>query len=1050
MGQTCAGIWQDVWLLARPPVAVERTVVVTSVRKKLLTATTTIRNDGTDAATVWVDHTVTDGPHRVLHSGTSITVPAGGTASMDVSLPWTAPQLWSPENPHLYDLVISVSERANGPITDATTTRFGFREVWIEGDAIYLNGAPLSLRGDAWHYMGSVENSRAYATLWMTMARRAGVNYMRLHAMPYPPVFYDVADELGMLIVAESGIYGSSGNYDLGSSDFWNNCYTHVTDRIVRDRNHPSIIAWSLENEVLAAFGQSYAAQVATLKPVATAADPSRPAYFEGDGDPVSAADIQSTHYPLEITSSNTAIPESAFALAPGQPRGNDWNRQKPFTIGEFSSMYYANPVDVSAIGGPDAYASLDGLWSAHALTVRAQIEGFRYAGITGISPWNTVWYGLHPLPFTAKTVASTNPKDSGPRLVQVGRYASTLNPGFQHNLPSWEANPIHDAVARAFQPVAALAKDYRTHYWASSTLTKTLAVYNGSTSNAALTVTWSLRVNGHTVSGRQSLALGAATEQDVVATVPVPTVTKPTKGTWTVTVATGGRTEFIDALTVTVYPTSAAATKLTTTFSAAVLETGGSTATSDALSALGITTRVITDLASVPDPGEVLVVGEGTNYPATGDEGSRVSTFVQNGGTVLMFAQQTLPQILPWPMFTSGSGQTITHVTSPHHPVLDGIGKDDLRWWQTPNEQVVSTVIVKPRFGSLRSIADAGVGQSASALAEAAYGTGAFVLCQYPVIAAAAAEPIAALLLRNVATYVGGRKATTPARLAVVASAASSALASTLQAASVDPTVLAALDATSLDGLGVLLIDASPGNDDALASIAAHASAVSTWISGGGTLWVNGAQPETLTELATVLPAGLTLTAIDSDHQHGAVVTGASSIGDGITNADLNWPAGGPELATYTVSGDNGTNVIDTLAVNWAALAQGAEQNKYGAALESTVGFTPGSVLWQAKSGAGSVVIDEINWQTSALLPTQVGLAGSIAAGLGVGFTGGAGSGLLPTAGWSAVTNPAVENAAAGFDRNPSTRWSSDQVQVPGMFYQLDLGAVHTVTKVI
>jgi len=144
------------------------------------------------------------------------------------------------------------------------------------------------------------------------------VNYLRLHAMPYPPVFYDVADEMGLLIVAESGIYGSSGNYALNADDFWANCADHLTERVLRDRNHPSVFAWSAENEMLAAFGKSWTSQVAALKPIVTALDPTRPVYFEGDQDPQSAGDLESTHYPLEITNNGTAIPESAYALAPG------------------------------------------------------------------------------------------------------------------------------------------------------------------------------------------------------------------------------------------------------------------------------------------------------------------------------------------------------------------------------------------------------------------------------------------------------------------------------------------------------------------------------------------------------------------------------------------------------------------------------------------------------------------------------------------------------------------------------------------------------------
>src|SRR5262249_11169362 len=164
---------------------------------------------------------------------------------------------------------------------------------------------------------------------------------------------------------------------------------------------------------------------------------------------------------------------------------------------------------------------------------------------------------------------------------------------------------------------------------------------------------------------------------------------------------------------------------------------------------------------------------------------------------------------------------------------------KNDLRWWHTDNEQVVGTVIVKPRFGSLRSIADTGVGMNDSALAECAFGTGAYLLCQYPLIAAAKDEPIAAILLGNVMGYLAGRSATPTRKLGVLAGSGST-LIPTLQAASVSPQTLTTVDAAALQNLQVLLVDAAPGNDATLAALAAHGADVSAWVQAGGVLWVN------------------------------------------------------------------------------------------------------------------------------------------------------------------------------------------------------------------
>jgi beta-galactosidase len=1038
-GQTCWGIWQDVWLLARSPVHVQDSFVTTSVTNSRISVVTTLANDGTTPATVSIDHEVTDGGKTVLRSTGTVTVPAGATATVTFDQAWTNPRLWHTEDPHLYQLTAFV--RSGAAVTDTSTVRFGFREVGVRGTDILLNGKPVMLRGDAWHYMGSVQNSRAYATAWFTMVKALGVNYLRLHAMPYPSVYYDVADELGLLLVAESGIYGSSGNYALSTSDFWANCADHLTARVLRDRNHPSVFAWSAENEMLAAFGQTWSAKVAALKAAVTVLDTTRPVYFEGDGDPQSAGDLESTHYPLEITTGSTAIPESAYALAPGQPRANFWDRKKPMLISEFSSMYYAVPAQVSAVGGPAAYADLDGLWAAHARIVGAQIEGFRYAGVTGISPWNIVWYGMRQLPFDPARESLPLSEPTGPKLRQVGRWASTLNPGFEHGLPAYSPNPIHDAAARVLAPTAALATDYRTHFFAGSTLTRTYAVYDQVETQRTVTVSWTLKLDrGPVKSGSQQVSVPPDGKVDVTFAVPVPSVGRTTSGTLTVAVAAGAGVLYRYPAPVTVYPASIAKRTTKAPLSAAVLETAGSTATSAALAALGVTTRTITDLSSLPTGDEVLVFGEGATVTATADQVTALTAFVRSGGRVLSLAQHTLPQLLAWPVLLTTSPQTIAHVSAPHHPVLAGIGVDDLKWWHTNAEQVVQSSMVKPRFGAFTSLADVGPGLASSALAEAPYGSGTYLFCQFPVVAAAAAEPVAAVLLRNLLEYLASRPVAPRARLGVV-TADGSPVATTLRAAAVDFTSIT--DTTNLSTVDVLLVDAA-------AASAVDSVAVDKWIGTGGTLWVNGLTPDTLASLAAVLPTDVKLTTLDPAHRLGAVTTGKSAMADGLTNADLDWPGSTTPLVTATVSGSGGTSAVDSRGVDWTSFSKGSEQNKYQIAAESARGFQPASVLWEKRVSGGRIVVDQLRWAVATALPAQTAVAAGIACGLGVGFTVGSGSGLISTDGWQGFANPNNGAAGRGYDRDGTSRWSSNTFQLPGMYYGVDLGATRTLTRII
>jgi hypothetical protein len=538
--------------------------------------------------------------------------------------------------------------------------------------------------------------------------------------------------------------------------------------------------------------------------------------------------------------------------------------------------------------------------------------------------------------------------------------------------------------------------------------------------------------------------AVGRAT---VTASLALPAVAKTTAATLRVSVSGGG--DFTDAIAITLHP--AASATLGVTLKAAVIEGTSGAATTAALTALGVTARTLADFTALPDPasGEVLVIAEGANPTADGDAGTAVGAFVAAGGQVLVLAQSTFPKILPWPQFTFAGPQTITHVAAPQHPALAGIGADDLRWWHTDKEIVASTLLLKPRFGSLLSLVDAGPALAASALAESRFGKGRYLLCQFPVVAAQAAEPVAAQLLRNLLGYVA-RPAVPTGTFAVLAADPQGAAAATLKAAAADLTALGTVDAGTLAGLDVLLVDAAPGNETTLASLRAAASDVTAWITAGGTLWINGATPDTLPSVASFLPSGAALTAVDADHRHGAVVTGASALTTGINNADLDWPGAGSSLVTYTLAADGGQSAADTRAVAWSLFTAGNEQTKYGKAAHSTLGFTAGSALWQGAQGEGSVVVDQLAWPSKSTLPTQVGLAALVAANIGVAFTAGSGSGELPTSGWKGFTNPASSNPANAFDRNPSTRWSSDASRQPGMYYGLDLGATHKISRII
>jgi len=132
---------------------------------------------------------------------------------------------------------------------DQSYSRFGWRQVTLHGDKVYLNGEQIRFKGDSWHFMGIPQMTRRYAWAWFTMLKQANANAVRLHAEPYPSFYLDMADEMGMLILDETGMWASDGGPKIDSKEYWERSEDHLKRFIKRDRNHPSVLGWSVCNE---------------------------------------------------------------------------------------------------------------------------------------------------------------------------------------------------------------------------------------------------------------------------------------------------------------------------------------------------------------------------------------------------------------------------------------------------------------------------------------------------------------------------------------------------------------------------------------------------------------------------------------------------------------------------------------------------------------------------------------------------------------------------------------------------------------------------------
>jgi beta-galactosidase len=174
------------------------------------------------------------------------------TSKNSIELAVSNPQLWSPENPTLYKAVTKILDGKK--VIDEVETTFGFKTVeWKTETGFWLNGENVKLKGVCEHWEGGPVGGAWTKPMlrWkLQLLKDMGINAIRPSHNPTPPMFYDICDEIGLLVMDEifDGWHKKAPE-DYGKQAFDEWWQRDVEEWITRDRNHPSIFVWSLGNE---------------------------------------------------------------------------------------------------------------------------------------------------------------------------------------------------------------------------------------------------------------------------------------------------------------------------------------------------------------------------------------------------------------------------------------------------------------------------------------------------------------------------------------------------------------------------------------------------------------------------------------------------------------------------------------------------------------------------------------------------------------------------------------------------------------------------------
>ncbi len=902
------GIWDDVDLVLVPNVRVEDGWIQPRLSENRLQIDLTLRNQ---ASSTWsgalgarIFHAgrgrgedgqwnIQGAPVASLTQNTQVSPNTEGQATLRFDRPGLAE--WTPESPNLYVLEVSL------PDGERWRERFGWREMRAQGPNFLLNGRVRHLLASSWwptpNPLGREEIVRQLRGL-----RKANTWTFRTHTQPWPRRWYEAADEEGVMMIPEAALWCDPGAYAFEDERFWKNYADHVQAMARSLRNHPSIIMYSLENELRHCLGDSPRAPLleAGLVRMASAIRQvdSKPLTFEADGDPGStptsggATDVIGIHYPNEYPGKRL-WPNDAYWM--NDPRklsmfwkGNSpflWDRKKPVYIGEYLWIgENSSPAPHTVFFGDEAYRDFLGYSArAKAESWKMQILALRSYGANG-SPW---------------TMNENGPLD-------------------EHN-PTWLAHQ------QMYRPLAAFSHDYDSRFWAGESITRRVEVFNDTGRDLPSVTLRSIVLLGGNArpiaQHDRKLSLKSGEHQQFTLPISLPHLSAPSKAKWSLQVLATPLQPSVQDYEWSITPRPSA--PLAASASAPIVDVfDPSGVVRSALLKLGRRTRELKSISDW-DGRNVLVVGPqvleatrstssdtGSGGPGAGavanggnagavastssasrepqiiggggGEKAALAAKVEAGGRVVVIESEARPWL---PVRLSDQDSTMTFAQATGHPILEGLSPSDFKFWRGDN--LVSRGEAERAAGALRPLVVSGtaLGVSHAPLAELSQGRGLWILCGLRVASKFDSEPIARTLLTRMLSYAQSYQAP-PGETRVVAP---SALQTQLKDLGLDAAPLGNWSELNFPQVGLLIFS----GDNVL--LQAHGAEVSKYLQAGGRLLWHRPQAEGFEAASKALGLSVERRAYEGPASRADELPARFS---SLLREDLYWLGGAPQIS--------------------------------------------------------------------------------------------------------------------------------------------------------
>ncbi|WP_405554147.1 DUF4981 domain-containing protein [Streptomyces canus] len=372
----------------------------------------------------------------------AVALDAGDETTVQAAKAVPAPKLWSAEHPNLYTAVLRLRDPA-GKVIETLSHRVGLREFVLKDGLMRINGKPVSFRGTNRHEMHPDRGTaltRADLVKDITIIKRLNINSVRTSHYPNNPLWLELADEYGLYLVDETNLetHGIRGEYPGNHPDWSAACVARAQNMVHRDKNHASVVIWSLGNE--AGGGSTFVNMRDWIKSY----DTTRVVQYEGDDRPT-ISDIRSEMYesPARVeqrakdTSDTRPYVMIEYCHAMGNSNGNfkkywDIVRRYPVLQGgwiwDFVDQSLSEPVPVRQLlteSGPGALkgevlpasARFDRDKGVSGATVFARDKSLDLTGSLTLEAWVTPKVTGYHQPLIAKGDTQYALKQSGRTL---------------------------------------------------------------------------------------------------------------------------------------------------------------------------------------------------------------------------------------------------------------------------------------------------------------------------------------------------------------------------------------------------------------------------------------------------------------------------------------------------------------------------------------------------------------------------------------------------------------------------------------------------------